>query len=224
MELSEMIYKILHFTNTVDLDDLVIEKCGEYNSKLDGYFICLHRDRFPSMQMFLEGEFPKHKAEIDEAFTSEDDNKILQCCRVYYSDSLTEKFIDKARSIDNLVKFGPSGEFSLAEQEITLEEEDEEMIAELQQKIEDLESKLQASEAENAKLKSRIPTGLDDEVVSLFLDILENEDPKYARDAVYNAIMDEASNGDEDGVSIMIGTILEQFMKDPETAKALGLA
>ena len=224
MELSDMIFKILHFTNNVNSEDLVIESCGDYNQKLIGYFICLHTDELPSMRMFLEGEFPKYKAEIDEAFNFDNTDKIIQCCRVYYPDSLTEKFIDKAKSIDNLVKYGPSGEFGLIDQEEFVDGEDEEMIAELQNKIQELEAELESRDLEIARFKAKIPEGLDDEVVSTFLDILENEDPKYTKDAVYNAIMEEADNGDEEGISMLIGAILEQLMKDPEASKALGLA
>lgn len=232
IEISELLYEILTFTNNPTTEDVIIESCVDYSERLENYFIVLHKEKFPAMEMFLQEVFPKYREIIQASFRAEEnsEDQVIQCCKTYYPDNLTEKFVDKYGCMDNLVKFGPMGLISnLSEDEET--EEDEEMIQELRDKLESLELKLEKAskeveekEVELSYYKSKYPTDdLDDEILISFMDILEDESPELTRDAIRDSIMSAVDKDDEREVSRIIGIVLEQYIKYDRVKEILGL-
>lgn len=232
MEISELLYEILAFTNNPTKDDVIIESCVDYSEKLDNYFIVLHREKFPAMEMFLQEVFPKYREIIQSSFRAEEDSEeqVLQCCKTYYPDNLTEKFVDKYGCIDNLVKYGPMGLINSTEESDEVEE-DEEMIQELKDEVNNLAEQLElaskALEEKDVELsyyKSKYPSDeLDDEILIAFMDILEKESPELTRDAIRDAIMSSVDEDDEKEVSRIIGIVLEQYVKYERVQEILGL-
>lgn len=98
------IVKILSFTNDIDNDGLVLEKCGDYVEDLKGFFITLPREKFVDMCNLMTVVYNHSKEVCFKTFEEGDDNQIIQLCNTFKEkETYTSMFIKSFGGVSNLI-------------------------------------------------------------------------------------------------------------------------
>lgn len=224
--MSELLFKILDISNHPDDDVIILEDCCEYDERLSGYFIILRPDNFPSLHIFLKGEFPDYQDIINECFSDGSADKLKQVCLLAYQEPLTKVFIDRYKGIDNLIKFGPSRDIESCQEKIDSEEsflvsdeEDEEMIKELQEKVRQLEEENSKLKADNSYYESKYPEGeMGDDIVEIFFETVDEISDSEFKELMLNQVYDAADKNDEKEISRFISNFFDQLDKKQEAS------
>lgn len=233
-DLNNLLFSdVFDFTNqTIDtLNSVKVEDCGEFSDELSGYYIAMNRGEIESLRLILQREFPDHKDAVTSLLDSGSDEGIIQCIQVCYpNQSLTEKFVERYGSIENLITYGATKsleacdarrredellEASKVDEE---EEEDEEMIKELEEKLSEANKKIEEKDKEIEYFKSKYPDGdLDDDVLQTFVEIMQTNSPKIT-ESILGRVISIASgdNPDEMEIKRIIGVILDSLQESGE--------
>lgn len=225
---NDLLFHILGITNKPQDTDIILEKCGDINSKLTGYYIVLPKDKIRDMQLYLKNVFMEHEELIQSSFELDDEDEkekqIIQCCSVYCPDRYTQKFIEKYDGIDNLIKSGPAGEIpsellpntkvlnsSDFEEEC---EEDPEVILELQEQLKKVTEEKQNLENKLKYFHDMLPEDdLTDDILEQFMGMLNDDQGGLTKESLRRIILEACESEDEKKASLMVGLFFEQYVQ-----------
>ena len=112
MDFNEKLYSILECTKNIDNNPIVMEDCSLSSRQLDGYHIVVRRSKLEELKSFLLDAFGHSDDQIVEgAFSDKStDDDIIQCFRICFYGSITDKFITRYGGVSELIYYADSND------------------------------------------------------------------------------------------------------------------